>query len=44
LPVAGIAEWFATYVYLPKPRDRVVLETALARLDPKFAMQRSTKL
>jgi hypothetical protein len=41
LPVAEIAEWFATYVYLPKLRDRVVLETAirdaLARLDPKFA-------
>ena len=41
LPVAQIAEWFATYVYLPKLRDRVVLETAireaLARLDPKFA-------
>jgi hypothetical protein len=41
LPVAEVAEWFATYVYLPKLRDRVVLETAirdaLARLDPKFA-------
>ncbi|MGH7105355.1 MAG: hypothetical protein ACREFT_02490 [Acetobacteraceae bacterium] len=41
LPVAEIAEWFATYVYLPKLRDRVVLDTAireaLARLDPKFA-------
>src|SRR5204862_4905193 len=41
LPVAEIAEWFATYVYLPKLRDRVVLETAirdaLAKLDPKFA-------
>ena len=39
--MAGIAEWFATYVYLPKPCDRVVPETAirdaLARLDPKFA-------
>ncbi|HKM71069.1 MAG TPA: hypothetical protein VJX94_13625 [Stellaceae bacterium] len=38
LPVAEIAEWF---VYLPKLRDRVVLETAicdaLAKLDPKFA-------
>jgi hypothetical protein len=41
LLVAEIAEWFATYVYLPKLRDRVVLEdairNALARLDPKFA-------
>jgi hypothetical protein len=41
LPLAEIAEWFATYVYLPKLRDRVVLETAirdaLAKLDPKFA-------
>jgi hypothetical protein len=41
LPVAEIAAWFATYVYLPKLRDRVVLENAirdaLARLDPKFA-------
>jgi uncharacterized protein len=41
LPVAEVAEWFATYVYLPKLRDRVVLETAirdaLAKLDPKFA-------
>jgi hypothetical protein len=45
LPVAEIAEWFATYVYLPKLRDRVVLETAirdgLARLDPKFAYKKS---
>jgi hypothetical protein len=41
LPVAEVAEWFATYVYLPKLRDRVVLEAAirdaLAKLDPKFA-------
>jgi hypothetical protein len=41
LPVAEVAEWFPTYVYLPKLRDRVVLETAirdaLAKLDPKFA-------
>jgi hypothetical protein len=40
LPVTEIAEWFATYVYLPKLRDRVVLEAAirdaLAKLDPKF--------
>ncbi|HEV2334230.1 MAG TPA: DUF499 domain-containing protein, partial [Stellaceae bacterium] len=41
LPVTEIAGWFATYVYLPKLRDRVVLEKAitdaLAKLDPKFA-------
>jgi uncharacterized protein len=41
LPVTEIAEWFATYVYRPKLRDRVVLESAirdaLAKLDPKFA-------
>jgi hypothetical protein len=41
LPLSEIADWFATYVYLPKLRDRVVLETAirdaLAKLDPKFA-------
>ena len=41
LPVAEIADWVATFVYLPKLRDRVVLETAirdaLAKLDPKFA-------
>ena len=41
LPVAEIADWFATFVYLQKLRDRVVLETAirgaLAKLDAKFA-------
>jgi hypothetical protein len=41
LPVAEIAEWFAIYVYLPKLRERVVLESAirdaLAKLDAKFA-------
>ena len=41
LAVAEIALWFASYVYLPKLRDRVVLETAirdaLAKLDPAFA-------
>jgi hypothetical protein len=40
LPIAEISEWFSTYVYLPKLRDRVVLEEAirdaLAKLDPKF--------
>lgn len=41
LLIADIAEWFSTYVYLPKLRDQVVLENAirdaLAKLDPKFA-------
>jgi hypothetical protein len=45
LPVAQVAKWFATYVYLPKLRDRVVLETAirdaLAKLDPRFAYAES---
>ena len=45
LPVAEVAEWFATYVYLSKLRDRVVVETAirdaLAKLDPKFAYAES---
>ncbi len=40
LPVAEIAEWFGTYVYLPKLRDRVVLDGAIrdavAKLDPQF--------
>jgi hypothetical protein len=40
LPIAEISDWFASYVYLPKLRDRVVLETALrdavAKLDPSF--------
>jgi len=41
LAVSDLAEWFAAYVYLPKLRDRVVLETAIrdacAKLDPAFA-------
>ncbi|WP_287994534.1 DUF499 domain-containing protein [Acidiphilium sp.] len=41
LPVAEIAAWFATYVYLPKLRDRVVLDAAIcdacAKLSPAFA-------
>ena len=41
LPITEIANAFATYPYLPKLRDRVVLENAirdaLAKLDPKFA-------
>jgi hypothetical protein len=40
LRVAEIADWFATYVYLPKLRDRVVLEIAIrdavGKLDPQF--------
>jgi len=40
LPVAEVAEWFAAYVYLPKLRDRIVLETAIrdavGKLDPAF--------
>jgi hypothetical protein len=35
-----VADWFASYVYLPKLRDRVVLEAAIrdavAKLDPAF--------
>jgi hypothetical protein len=41
LPIAEIASAFVTYPYLPKLRDRVVLDNtirdALAKLDPKFA-------
>jgi hypothetical protein len=29
LSVTEIAEWFCTYVHLPKLRDRVVLDTAI---------------
>jgi hypothetical protein len=40
LPINEIADWFASYVYLPKTRDRVVLEgairDALGKLDPAF--------
>jgi hypothetical protein len=40
LAVSEIAEWFASYVYLPKLRDGVVLQTAIrdavAKLDPTF--------
>ena len=40
LRVTEIADWFATYVYLPKLRDRVVLEGAIrdavGKLDPQF--------
>jgi SNF2 domain-containing protein/uncharacterized protein DUF499 len=40
LPVSELTDWFSSYVYLPKLRDRVVLETsirdAVAKLDPQF--------
>ena len=40
LTIAEIADWFAAYVYLPKVRDKVVLEgsirDAVAKLDPQF--------
>ena len=40
LGITEIADWFASYVYLPKLRDRVVLEgavrEALGKLDPVF--------
>jgi hypothetical protein len=40
LPLTEIADWFASYVYLPRLRDRVVLETtirdAVAKLDPEL--------
>jgi hypothetical protein len=35
-----VAAWFSSYAYLPKLRDRVVLQAAIqeavAKLDPKF--------
>jgi uncharacterized protein len=37
-----VVEWFAAYVYLPKLRDRLVLEGAIrdavGKLDPAFAL------
>jgi hypothetical protein len=40
LTLAEVAEWFAKYTYLPKLRDKPVLEgairAAVARLDPPF--------
>ena len=40
LPVKEVAEWFASYVYLPKLKDRLVLEQAIrdavGKLDPAF--------
>lgn len=40
LPVAEMAEWFGRYVYLPRLRDRAVLDAAIrdaaGKLDPRF--------
>ena len=40
LPIAEVADWFASYVYLPKVKDRIVLELAIrdavGKLDPDF--------
>jgi GNAT superfamily N-acetyltransferase len=40
LGITEVADWFASYAYLPKLRDRVVLETAIrdavGKLDPAF--------
>lgn len=40
LSVSEVADWFASYAYLPKLRDRVVLENAIrdavGKLDPAF--------
>jgi hypothetical protein len=40
LGVSEVADWFASYVYLPKLRDRLVLEGAIrdavGKLDPSF--------
>jgi predicted AAA+ superfamily ATPase len=41
LLISEVADWFASYVYLPRLRDRVVLDNAireaLAKLDSEFA-------
>ena len=45
LAVAEVAEWFSSYVYLPKLRDRIVLEGAIrdavAKFDPAFGYAES---
>jgi predicted AAA+ superfamily ATPase len=45
LAVSEVSEWFASYVYLPKLRDGVVLHGAIresvAKLDPTFAFAAS---
>ena len=41
LALSEVTDWFASYVYLPKLRDKVVLDVAIresiAKLDPQFA-------
>jgi hypothetical protein len=39
LSVAEITDWFAAYVYLPKLRDRVVLESSIREAVSKFDAQ-----
>ncbi|MBP2238677.1 hypothetical protein J2Z31_005218 [Sinorhizobium kostiense] len=45
LAISEVTDWFASYVYLPKLRDRVVLEGAIrdavAKLDPQFGFAES---
>ena len=45
LAIGEIADWFASYVYLPKLRDRVVLDQtiqgAVSKLDAKFGYAES---
>jgi hypothetical protein len=45
LPLAEVEEWFASYVYLPKVKDSVVLvgavRDAVSQLDPKFGFAES---
>ena len=36
IAISEIADWFASYVYLPKVRDRVVLETSIRDAIGKF--------
>ena len=36
ISISEIADWFASYVYLPKVRDRVVLETSIRDAIGKF--------
>lgn len=45
LRITEVADWFGSYVYLPKLRDRVVLDNAIrdsvAKLDPAFGYAES---
>ncbi|WOS64267.1 DUF499 domain-containing protein [Sinorhizobium fredii] len=45
LAISEVVDWFASYVYLPKLRDKVVLESAIreavAKLDPQFGFAES---